>query len=84
MDEGNRLFKTGAQGGGRGNLPVMKENSPTIPFVNTGQDFDQRRFASPVFTEQGENLPRLHLDAHLIDHRGIAKALDDVFHLQQA
>ena len=55
MDEGNRLFKAVAQGGGRDNLLVMKENSPAIPLVNTGQDFDQRRFAGSVFTEQGES-----------------------------
>ena len=83
MNESNRLLKSGAQRGGRGDFTIPEDNPTTIAFINTRQNLDQGRFPGSVLAKQGQNFSGLDLDADPIDHRRVAKAFDDAFHPEQ-
>jgi hypothetical protein len=61
----------------------VQQHLAAIWLKNAGQQFDQRTFASPVFTQQGEHLACVYIQRHIVNGLCATKTLAYVLKSQQ-
>ena len=62
---------------------ALDADLPGVHRVDAAEDLDQRRFASAVFAQQGEDFTRMQGDVDVFQHLVAAEALVDIAHLHQ-
>ena len=65
-----------------GDLFPVTENLTAVRPVNAGQNIHQRAFSCPVFSQQGVNFFRVHLQADILVCNDRTECLGNIFHLK--
>ena len=68
---------------GEARFSATDQNGAAVGLVDPGNDLDERRFAGPVLSEEGMDLPRADFERHARQRSHARKCLLDIAHFEE-